>query len=386
VAVGILWMMVLQMGHGDAKALEVTTRALVTAMREHGLVAFGERHRLKEVHQFYLHLLGDAEFRNTVDDIVLEFANARYQAILDDYIAGGEVSETALAVVWRDHTCCLLQTGDDPLLLDLLRQIRTINTTQGFAHRIRVLAGDPPIDWQTLRDGKAFWAWIGRRDRSYLRVVWDEVIDKGRRGFLIMGKAHFQHDHPKPPNYVSIVDVLDRKLPKPLYLVHLYTGRDPLPVPVGTLIPQARWSGLEMDALQKKLGGHVDALLYLGESGQLTNVAARPFEEPGYLKELNRRSLLVHGEPYRPSIDGVLSYLAQTDGLAAAVTFFANLNPETETRYDMASIYLREFAQRLRQASHKDLAGTYLRHCLRWHPANLQFKAWLEMVEDGSWE
>ena len=71
----------------DSKPLE-SRQALLRVFDEFPLVAISEAHGMKEEAEFIVSLIRDPHFAKKVNNIVLEAGNAKYQAILDSYIAG----------------------------------------------------------------------------------------------------------------------------------------------------------------------------------------------------------------------------------------------------------------------------------------------------------
>ena len=82
------------------------TRGVLDAFATHRLVLLGESHRSPAFHRFLRELVETPEFPRRVNDIVVEFGNARYQPILDRYIAGGSVRQDSLQLVWRTPRNC----------------------------------------------------------------------------------------------------------------------------------------------------------------------------------------------------------------------------------------------------------------------------------------
>jgi len=58
--------------------------------------------------------------------------------------------------------------------------------------RLRVLLADPPLDWAESHSAADHRKWIERRDIFGADVIQREVIEKGRRGLLVMGDGHLQ--------------------------------------------------------------------------------------------------------------------------------------------------------------------------------------------------
>ena len=79
-------------------------RTIVSAFDRVNLVGLGERHRSFEDSQFRLKLIRDPMFQRKVNDIVIEFGNALYQPILDQFVNGDDVPLMELSKVWKYTT------------------------------------------------------------------------------------------------------------------------------------------------------------------------------------------------------------------------------------------------------------------------------------------
>ena len=180
------------------------------------IVAIGERHGWTLQHDFFAELVCDPRFAATVDDIVVEFGNSRLQAILDAYVNGENDSAIELASVWREST---QRSGvwDHPVYRRFFGLIRTVNATLPPEQRIRVLAGDPPIDYREVAhysdcsdvDPACYEYWLQRRDRSFADVVSREVIARGRSALLVAGIGHMERrtDGDRPASIPQILEV-----------------------------------------------------------------------------------------------------------------------------------------------------------------------------------
>jgi hypothetical protein len=162
--------------------------AILEAFDRYPIVALGEAHGLEEEREFIGTLLHDPRFPGKVNDIVVEFGNARYQAVIDRYLAGEEVPALELQRVWRDHT------GPGPWLSSAYPKyfaaFREANKSLPPARRFRVLLGDPPIDWSAIHSQQDFGRFLAQRDAHFTRVVEEQVLAKGRKALLIIGSAH----------------------------------------------------------------------------------------------------------------------------------------------------------------------------------------------------
>jgi hypothetical protein len=193
-------------------------------------------------------------------------------------------------------------------------------------HQMRVLCGDPYIDWdkvQTMQDVNPYMA---HRDDWYAQVVKDEVLAKHHRALLIMGSMHFLRNYQIGPMRATIEPEL-RQAGAKTYLIIAGTNTpggyddvehrfDAWKAPV--IAPATGWlgelpanplisggvdtliinmkdeSGREIKKppfLELKLKDAADALLYLGPRDSLTVVEMTRAELEGtpYDKEIQRR-------------------------------------------------------------------------------------------------
>ena len=110
------------------------------------VVVLGERHGWVAEHEFLGQLVCDPRFAKRVPTIAVEFAGARRQDLLDAYIAGDDIAPAELAAVWRDST---QRSGvwDQRVYRLFFERVREINAAGAG---VRILAGDPPIDWSAI--------------------------------------------------------------------------------------------------------------------------------------------------------------------------------------------------------------------------------------------
>jgi hypothetical protein len=161
------------------------------------LVAFLETHGSPTQHRFLRSLVQRPEFGRAVDTVVVEFGSARYQVTIDRYVRGERVPLTSLSKVWMRTT---QDSGvwNDPIYREFFRAVRAANARRPPGERIRVLLGDPPIDWRRIRTRtcprnptpSCLDYWIGRRGEHYASVVLDKVLARGHRALLVAGIFH----------------------------------------------------------------------------------------------------------------------------------------------------------------------------------------------------
>jgi hypothetical protein len=166
--------------------------AIIDAFASHALVAISEgTHNNEQAHAFRLSLIRDPRFAATVNDIVVEFGSARYQPLIDRFMRGETIPDDELRRTWQDTTAAQA-IWDVPIYGEFFRAVRAINASRTRDQQIRVLLGDPPIDWAAVRshDDLASQMKALDRDRHAAELIRREVLAKGRRALLIFGDGH----------------------------------------------------------------------------------------------------------------------------------------------------------------------------------------------------
>jgi hypothetical protein len=150
---------------------------------------FGETHGNKQEYEWLRSLIAMPEFADQVDDIVMEFGNSLYQPEVDRYISGEDIPLDQVQGAWLDTVASV--GAPSPVYASLYRAVREANMRRHGQHQMRVLCGDPNIDWKKITTGTEVWPYLSRRDQSYAQVVEHEVIEKHHRALLIMGHFTF---------------------------------------------------------------------------------------------------------------------------------------------------------------------------------------------------
>jgi hypothetical protein len=289
---------------------------------------FAYRSHNKQEYEWLQSLVANPEFADRVDDVVMELGNSLYQKSVDRYIAGEAVPIEDVQRAWRNT----LGLGPPPPIYgDLYKTVREMNMRRHGKHQIRVLCGDPYIDWGkvTIRDDIG--PFLGHRDQWYAQVVKDEVLAKRHRAFLIAGSAHFlreQGDGYVEPelrragagtfvilagtNAVRGYDDLDRRFDSwPSPSIALLNGNWVGELPAIPVIS----GGTEGIDSHLKLKDAADALLYLGPRDSLISVSAPREEVDGtpYGKELLRRMTILGFQPFIPEMHSDKKESAQFD-------------------------------------------------------------------------
>ena len=300
-------------GTGAARGLADT---VLDAFRTHRLVGLGEAHNLQNHHDALTLLLTDPRLPGVVDDIVVEFGNALYQPVIDRFIAGQPVANADLRPVWRNTTQSPTATWDEPVYEQFYRTVRAVNAALPAGRQIRLLLGDPPLDWSKITTFNQLRAITGpQRDTYPASVVRTQVLDKGRRALICYGIGHLTHGG-------SLAGLIERQTGERPYLIadFLPVAGDPGGLasrfsryPLDTAVPTAgTWLGsvdaglFSPDSSRARhgpqanpacgfrLGTLIDAALYLGQPEDLTSSWWNPaiFLDPVYWQELQRRNAM----------------------------------------------------------------------------------------------
>jgi hypothetical protein len=161
---------------------------IVKLFDKYSVVALGEAHNTQEFGDLYIRLVHDPKFQAVVNDIVVEFAGGNTQALLDRYILKGEdLPRSILCLIWRE--IWKVYAFECRVYADWLAAIRAVNQRLPEKKRIRVLAGDWPIDWSKVKTHEEFIA-RGTNNFSFARVVNEEVLAKKRKCLLVAGWSH----------------------------------------------------------------------------------------------------------------------------------------------------------------------------------------------------
>jgi hypothetical protein len=172
-----------------AVPLEPVT-AMVDAFRTHSIVAVTAGHGESRGYAFMQLLIHDPRLVAAINDIVIEEGSSRYQDVADRFVRGENVPLTALRPAWRETTQPGL--GLDRPWEEFFTTVRGVNAALPPARKIRVLLGDPPIEWENVKTKQDHRRWIEMRDTFPADLIQREVLAKGRKALLTYGQMHFQ--------------------------------------------------------------------------------------------------------------------------------------------------------------------------------------------------
>jgi hypothetical protein len=281
---------------------------LVRAFEGHSVVAIGESHNISEAGEFYNSLVASDRFARVVDAIVVEFGNARHQEVVDDYVSGKSVSRRLLTRVWRDTT--QIGSWDAPMYEAFFRAVRAANANRPVDMRLRVLLGDPSIDWSAITSRENWEALARGRERFMARLIQEEVIDKDKSALVIAGLAHVTR------RGGGVTDRLEDKTGQEVYVVAVHLGfinrswqrRIELWNAPALVDLAGTWIG-RLQAADKKARNRFDALLYLGSPGSLhlSVPSPRVYRNDSYWSALRHRMTIAYGKFSESTLFGAYS-------------------------------------------------------------------------------
>jgi len=177
--------------------------AIVEAFRSHNVVALGDAHGNEQAQAFLKSLVRDPKFAEVANDIVVEFGNARYQHLADRFVRGDDVPQDSLRMIWQNTTIA----NEIPVDEEFFRVVRTVNASLPKERQLRVLLGDPPIDWNHVQNRADHFQWLAMRDSYPAALIQLEVLAKQRRALVVYGQLHFQRK-----NVMSNLDMQDWRM------------------------------------------------------------------------------------------------------------------------------------------------------------------------------
>ena len=195
---------------------------ITRAFDRYPIVALSEMHGNANSKELLARLIRQPGIAGKVNDIVIEFGSARYQNVVDRYIAGEAVPRDVLRGTWEETTQ-ISGIWSLPMYEEMLADIRAVNMALPVGKRFRVLLGDPPVDWTEVTspadDDMNDW-----RDAHFAWVVERHVRAARRKALVFVGGAHIARRVIFPN---SLIQLLTRSFP----------GR-----PTSSLSTSERWS------------------------------------------------------------------------------------------------------------------------------------------------
>jgi hypothetical protein len=295
----------------------------------HAIVHVGEFHRSREIHALLQALLRDPAFACRIDDVVVEFGNARLQPLADAYARGDAVDEAQVRSMLRETMVPL--AWNSPVYRDVYAAVRAINGGRLCDHPVRLVLADAPVDWAAIATAGDLAAVVDR-DEHMARVVEREVLAKGRRALLVTGQYHALRQLPadlqEPGQPPVLAQRLERGHPGASFVVLVVPspaaghalGMAPAPslrvlrgsplAQVDFAMARPLWPQGQTLAREHRLrlGEVADAVVYLGGNH---SVFPSPtiYLEPGYQAELRRRARILKdysGQDFESVLDDLV--------------------------------------------------------------------------------
>jgi hypothetical protein len=203
------------------------------------------------------------------------------------------VPREELKHAWQDTSQFELE-WDLPIYEDFFRVVREVNRELPRTQRMRVLLGDPSVNWTGIQTVEELKRQMGDRDLHASEVIRREVLAKNEKALVVYGGYHLWRKNPK-----SIVALLaDVKV----FVVVPETRRDltTFQTDIATwAVPSLTMLKGTALAMSLKIEDQVDALLFLGAPSTMTmaKMATESCEDPEYVEMRLRRLSLVNPPP-----------------------------------------------------------------------------------------
>lgn len=159
-----------------AKArLQNIVEGILAAWDKADVVCLGEDHGSKNDSDLRIALIEHPDFARKVNAIIVEFADAIHQGILDRLTLEGEdIPRERLRVVWKDTSGKAV--WESPIYEAFLRAVQKVNLKLPRNRRVRLIAGDNSTEMN--------------RGRFIREAVSREILDKGLKGLAVYGSGH----------------------------------------------------------------------------------------------------------------------------------------------------------------------------------------------------
>jgi hypothetical protein len=291
ITIALLWSALASaVAHGQSTAPVVrdAVPAVLDLFEQYSIVALSEGpHNNQKGHEFRLALVRDPRFARLVNDVVVEFGNSRYQSVMDRFTAGTDVPYQELRQVW-ENTTVNGTLWDSPIYYEFFAAIREVNRANGS--HIRILLGDPPIDWASIRSADQINAFYPQRGSHAATIVQQEVLSRNRRALLVFGEGHLLRSGPLGAN--TLVEILKRDPKTRIFTIsNGYPDLSRFQAGAGWTVPslifvKGNEVGAAPSAADSPLDQDFDALLHLGGPSALlmTRVQKSVCNDAAYLQ------------------------------------------------------------------------------------------------------
>ncbi len=292
--------------------------AILQAFEKHNFVAIGDYHWNDAFVRYATELVSKPEFSDRVNHVVVEFGNAKYQSVLDDYLLGREVSEAQLNSVLRGALYFMAWMPE--VYRDFFKAVRVRNQSLPESKKIRVHLAEAPFDWNEVQDVK-MWKQAATHKTDHFYQIAAERITNNEKTLMIFGAFHLVN---APQAYVKkttesdwpLATRLEQAFPDSTYSIWPMTDPEAVNTfskiktpaildvqqePLQTLrlidfLPKARYKLAEMDKMDAEVGELFDAFLYLGESERTMTFPRDVISDRVWVEEMQRRVDIIGGK------------------------------------------------------------------------------------------
>lgn len=292
--------------------------AILDAFKQHNFVGIGDYHWNDAFLRYATELVSSEAFSDQVTHIVVEFGNAKYQSVLDEYLAGGDVSEAQLNQVLRGSIYFMAWMPD--AYINFFKTIRVRNEALPEGKKIQVHLAEASFDWQGVQDEKV-WKQAAKNKTDHFYQTAVERMAKKEKALLIFGAFHLVN---APKDYVAktqdsawpLATRLEQAYPDSTYLIWPMTEPEVVETfhsvqapallevaqsPIAELrfidlLPKARYKLAAMDKMDAQVGELFDAFLYLGDNQRTTVFPRDVMADRDWVNEMQRRVDLIGGK------------------------------------------------------------------------------------------
>ena len=113
-----------------------------------------------------------------------------------------------------------------PIYKRFLEAVKSVNAELPPGKRVRVIAGDPPIDWSKVHTSQEAAPFFRARDEHPVKVIASEVLSRSRKALVIYGGAHFYRSGRSCAHSGTLLAGLENLVPGKIFTILPLGGDD----------------------------------------------------------------------------------------------------------------------------------------------------------------
>lgn len=174
----------------------------------HRFVFISSTHGDTKIHDFLLCLLSRPGLERRITDVLVEWASPVHQQVMDRYLLALEpLPVDSLRPVWFETDYPPLW-ATIPQMPAFFAAVRALNARVDPSRRIRVVGGNEPVDWKTVR-GPADMARFPFKNNTAIHLILEHLAPASERRVLVVyGIGHVHHNG--GPLMSGLEDRIDR--------------------------------------------------------------------------------------------------------------------------------------------------------------------------------